>query len=280
MRIALLMRHQPLTRRSPIMPEVVALLGEWGATVDLIYPDDGLVDLGAVRPQHDLYVLRSNSDLALGLFGALHHAGAATLAPYPVASVLRDKVVATQRLLAAGVPVPESFVTMDPEALAPLLDDGPLVLRPCRGSDSRGVRILWDTDDLIGLTTHEGPLLAMRYQPADGRDRKLYCIGGQLFGVKRSWPVRTYEDKLGEPFTVDDELREIALRCGQAMGLDLFGVDIVLSDGKPWVVDMSSFPGFKGVPDAALRLADYIYAAAAKAMNGEAVTMSPTEVAA
>ncbi len=36
----------------------------------------------------------------------------------------------------------------------------------------------------------------------------------------------------------------------------------MISKGHPYVVDLSSFPGFKGVPDAALRLADYIYAAA------------------
>lgn len=280
MRIAFLMRRHPPTRLSPIMPNVVALLEEWGAEVELLYPDEGLVDLARVEARHDLYVLRSNSDLALSVFGALHNAGAATLAPYPVANVLRNKIISTQMLLAAGAPVPETFVTTEPEQLATLLDDGPLVLKPYTGSDGRGVRILWDSDDLVGVTAHEGPLFAMRYQPADGRDRKIYCIGGQLFGVKRNWPVRSYEDKLGEPFTLDDELRDIALTCGRALGIDLFGVDIIYSDGRPWVVDMSSFPGFKGVPDAALRLADYIFAAATKAMNGEPVTASPVEVAA
>ncbi len=278
MRIGFLMRRHPPTRLSPIMPQVISLLTEWGADVDPLYPDDGYVDLGRVRAQHDLYVLRSNSDLALSLAGALHGAGAATLAPYPVANVLRNKIVSTQMLLAAGVRVPDTFVTMEPEQLAPLLDDGPLVLKPYTGSDGRGVRIVWDADDLIGLTIHEGPLFAMRYQPADGRDRKIYCIGGQLFGVKRSWPVKSYQDKMGEPFTLDDELCDIALACGRAMGIDLFGVDIIYSDGVPWVVDMSSFPGFKGVPDAALRLADYIFAAATKAMNGEPVTAAPLEV--
>ena len=76
MRIAFLMRRHPPTRLSPIMPEVISLLTEWGAHVDLLYPDDGVVNLGEVRPEHDLYVLRSNSDLALSLAGALHAAGA------------------------------------------------------------------------------------------------------------------------------------------------------------------------------------------------------------
>jgi hypothetical protein len=36
-------------------------------------------------------------------------------------------------------------------------------------------------------------------------------------------------------------------------------VDVVESGGVPYVVDMSSFPGFKGVPHAALRVADHLY---------------------
>ncbi len=278
MRIAFLMRRHPPTRLSPIMPEVISLLTEWGAHVDLLYPDDGVVNLGEVRPEHDLYVLRSNSDLALSLAGALHAAGAATLAPYPVASMLRNKIISTQMLLAAGVRVPDTFVTMEPEQLAPVLDSGPLILKPYTGSEGQGIRVLWDADDLIGVTGHDGPLFAMRYHPVDGRDRKIYCIGGQLFGVKRTWPVRSYDDKLGEPFTLDDEMRELAFACGRAMGIDLFGVDIVMSNGVPWVVDMSSFPGFKGVPDAALRLADYIYEAAVKAVNGECISGPPVAV--
>ena len=268
MKIAFLMRRHPPTRRSPIMPEVVSLLAEWGADVDLIYPDEEVVDLGRLRPRHDLYVLRSNSELALSLAGALHAGGAAVLNPYPVAAMLRNKIVSTNVLLAAGVPVPETFVTMDPESLAPLLDSGPLVIKPHTGSDGIGVRVVWDADDLIGFSGHSGPIYAMRYYPADGRDRKIYCLGGQLFGVKRIWPVRNYDDKVGKSFTLDEELHRIAVACGEAFGIDLFGVDIVISEGKPWVVDMSSFPGFKGVPDAALRLADYIYAAAAKALDG------------
>src|SRR5437016_11392769 len=51
--------------------------------------------------------------------------------------------------------------------------------------------------------------------------------------------------------------------------LDLYGVDIIESDGTPYVVDMNSFPGFKSVPDAPLRLAKYLYAAAERAARGQ-----------
>jgi hypothetical protein len=47
----------------------------------------------------------------------------------------------------------------------------------------------------------------------------------------------------------------------------------VMSGGRPFVVDISSFPGFKGVPDAPPRLAAYILAAARRACAGEPLSL-------
>jgi len=122
--------------------------------------------------------------------------------------------------------------------------------------------VVWDADELDEVSSTDGPLFAQRYQKPEGPDRKIYCIGGQVFGVERVWPPLSHKDKVGRPFTITAELRDIALRCGRAFGVDLFGLDVIISAGRPYVVDVNNFPGFKGVPDAALRLADYIFAAA------------------
>ena len=71
------------------------------------------------------------------------------------------------------------------------------------------------------------------------------------------------------------ELREITLQCGHAFGIDLYGVDIIESEGTPYVVDMCSIPGFKGVPDAPRLLAQYFYAAAERAARGEPLPQTP-----
>lgn len=269
MRIALLLARHPSRKVSPIMPEVVELLAGWGAKVDPLYPEDTVTRLSGIRVEHDLYVLKSGSELALSLAGALHAAGATIINPYPVAVACRDKVAATRLLQAAGAPTPETYVAAQVAEVSPLLDDGPLVVKPHRGTNGIGVHVVWDPDQLDDAAPHGGVIFAQRYHKPDGRDRKIYVIGGQVFGVKRVWPARSYEEKLGEPFTITGELREIALGCGRAFGIELYGLDIIMSGGRPYVVDISSFPGFKGVPDAALRLADYIYAAAQRVLAGE-----------
>ncbi len=251
------------------MPEVVRLLREWGVIVDVVYPEEQLTDLANIEFDYDLFVLKSGSELALSLAGVLDAAGAVILNPYQVAAQCRDKIIATRILQQASIPTPETYVTTHPNQLAALLDAGPLVVKPYRGSQGRGVTVVWDTDELEGLALGGRPVFAQRYHEPQGRDRKIYAIGGQIFGVKRVWPARTYAEKLGVPFTISPELHDIALRCGQAFGVEVYGLDVIFSEGRPIVVDVSSFPGFKGVPQAALRLSDYIYAAAQRVSAGE-----------
>jgi len=274
-RIAFLMLSHPQTRLSPIMPEVARLLSQWGAKVQVIHPERHLLDLSRFPIEYDLYILKAKTDLALSIAGCLHAHGAAILNPYPVSMMLRDKIITFQKLQKAGIPTPKTYVASHPDQLTRLLEEGPLVVKPYRGSGGDGVRVVWDADEMDNLPSDHEPLFAQRYHKPEGRNRKIYCIQGQVFGVLRVWPARSYEEKLGEPFTITGELRDIALRCGEVFGIDLYGLDIIESSGKPYVVDVSSFPGFKGVPDAALRLADYITLAADRVLAGEPLLPVP-----
>ncbi len=257
LRVAVLLVRHPPSRPSPVVPDMVRRLALLGCSVDVLAPDEDAHDLGRLSADHDLYVLKSGTETALSLAGALHGQGASIVNPYPVAAACRDKVVQTRALLAADLPVPRSWVTSQPGTLAPLLADGPLVLKTPRGSQGRGIVVVHTAPELAAVPAGE-PWLAMRYHRPEGPDRKLYRIGDEVFGVERVFPATTYAEKLGRPFEVSGELRELVLRCGEPFGISLYGVDVVESAGRHWVVDMSSFPGFKGVPDAGARLAAYV----------------------
>jgi ribosomal protein S6--L-glutamate ligase len=176
---------------------------------------------------------------------------------------MRDKVLATKALSEAGVPQPRTYLAWEPAQLAGALALGPLVVKPQRGSKGRGVTIVRTAEELAAVPADGDLYFAQEYRQPDGRDLKIYAIAGAYFGVMRVFPARTYEEKLGEPFEVSADLRELAERAGRAFGVDLFGLDVIMCDGRPTVVDVNTFPGFKGVPDAGTRLGEYIYARAA-----------------
>jgi len=256
------------------MTAVMRILAERGVVVDVFHPSNGVVDLSTVMAAHDLYVLKRTGGLALSLAGALHAQGAAITNPYPVSVALGDKVITSRILQSAGVPIPATYVVAHPDRLAPLLEGGPLVVKPCRGSAGFGVRVVQNVAELSAVPAGREPVFAQRYHAPQGRDRKIYVIGERVFGVKKIFPATTEAEKHGEPFTPSAELSDIALRCGRAFGIDLYGVDIIESGGKPYVVDMCSMPGFKGVPDAPTHLASYLHGAAERAVRGQPVVES------
>src|SRR5439155_5483725 len=112
-----------------------------------------------VEVEHDLYVLKSYTEMSLSLAGALHARGARLLNPYPACAALQSKVVAARLLSGAGVPVPRTWVLADLVLLEPLLADGPLVVKPCLGHGAVAVRVVRDAADLAAAAGSPGLFL-------------------------------------------------------------------------------------------------------------------------
>ncbi len=259
MKIGVITRREKAHKSGSVMGETVELIQSRGVDVEMIYPEDTCLDIARISNECDLYLLKSGSETALSFAGVLHAGGARMINPYPSVVAIRDKIISTKRLLDAGVPLPATYFAADPLQLVDLLKEGSLVIKPFwAASQGRGVEIIGSSEELKRVENDGGLVFAQRYHRADGLDHKLYVIGEEVFGVRRVWPPKNLEDKLGEPFDVTAEMREIALRCGSAFGAGLYGVDVITSDGRPYVVDINTFPGFKGVPHAAALLADYI----------------------
>jgi ribosomal protein S6--L-glutamate ligase len=262
--ITLIVRRDRLLRPGHLIPMLISHLQRSGARVGLVDPDVEPVTLHDLHsPDVDAYVLGSPTEAALSLAGALERAGGVLIPTYAVAAGCRDKIVQTAALSHAGLPVPASWLTVHPESLAGELERGPLLFKDPRGSRGRGLHLVRHRDELRRLSRGT-PWLAMRYHRADGPDLKLYRIGDEVHGVARVFPAHSMADKVGRRLDVTAELRDLALRCGDAFGTTVCGVDVIRSDGRLWVVDMSSFPGFKGVPGAAGRIARVILRARAQ----------------
>jgi ribosomal protein S6--L-glutamate ligase len=248
---------------SPVVVEVAARLRARGFEIDSGTPEEMLVAGDRLAPAHDLYVLKSHTELALSLAASLHMQGARVLNPVPATAAAHNKVLAVQRLRAAGVPVPRTFVTGDAGRLHHLLDErGPLVVKPVRGYRGTGVHVVRSPHDLIALLPLDGPVMAQDLVDGPGEDLKVYVVGERVWAVRKPFSATSFSVP-GRPVPVTPEVEEIALRAGAVSGLGLYGIDIIESPDGPVVVDLNAFPGYKGTEGVAGPMADYIAAYAA-----------------
>ena len=142
---------------NPVVGEAIRLLRSRDVIVDLIVPEQGVTELATLRVEHDLYLLKSGTELALSVAGALHALGATTLNPYPAVAQLRNKFIVTRVLQQAGIPTPATYLTFNPPELAPLLDDGPLMVKPYLGVRRIISKFVWQYDGRRGRRFHGHP---------------------------------------------------------------------------------------------------------------------------
>jgi ribosomal protein S6--L-glutamate ligase len=264
MRVACMLDRRAHAMPTPLLESVFGRLELRRIHVHWIVPEEQLTRADALEPQYDLYLLKSQSQLALSLAAILHARGARLLNRYPACAAVRDKVVAAGRLRAAGIPAPRTWVTHDLGLLESLLQRGPLVVKPQNGLHGAGVHVLRRTADLAALPPPDGPQLVQELVQGIGTDLKLYVVGGRVFGVRKPFSRDSYAEP-GEPCEVPEAARDIALRCGRAFGLGLYGLDVIESPDGPVVVDVNYFPGYRGIPGADALIADYVERLAAAA---------------
>jgi ribosomal protein S6--L-glutamate ligase len=232
--------------------------------------------VAAIRPEHNLYVLKSKTPLTLAIARILDLAGAAIVNSVESCELIRDKIVTTALLARAGIPVPPSWATSEAALAKSLVMESAIWAKPRQGSKGRGIRRLDDLKDLAAYLESDEPstdicglplpLLLQREVPSGGRDLKTYIVSDMVWGVAKPWPIRTVDDKYGVPADVNPDIRAAALACGEVLGLEIYGVDFLVRDGDFFVVDVNALPGFRGPPEGGRQIAAYLYD---RALRGE-----------
>jgi ribosomal protein S6--L-glutamate ligase len=268
MRLRFMLARRP-DGPSHIVAAVAERLRRRGLDVASAVAEEVVERPGRLGAEADLWLLKSYTPLSLSLAGVLHRAGARVLNPYPACLAARDKIAAAQVLEAAGIPAPRSWVTGDLSLLAPLARELPLVVKPYMGWRGEGVRVVRGEAELLALPAPQEPVLVQEFLPGPGVDLRVYVAGDRVFATRKPFSARSFSVP-GVEVPVTDEVRRIALRCGAAFGLGLYGLDLIEAPDGPRVVDVNYFPGYKGIADAAEAVAEYVvrYAEGAISLPG------------
>lgn len=276
MRICFLM--EPPRSSTSVTYDVLNALKSSGADVEVVTERSGLIDLEHFKFDYDLYLFKSHSPLAESLAAAAHYRGAKLLNQYPATMKVRDKVLTDTILLQAGIPAPKTFITDSIENLRPIVREMPVVVKPYRGRRGMGIEICMDEaqfNDLVkrragqeassdddggedGTALGDRLIYAQQYQEHEPFDYKAYAIGDYVYAIKRIFPAKTKEEKLGTPVGDDPELVDLVRKCGKTFGLQLYGVDLVKTPNGYSVIEVNCFPGYKGVPQGGERISNFI----------------------
>jgi ribosomal protein S6--L-glutamate ligase len=269
-RVALLAERRYLTQRQPA--GLVAELGRRECAVSLIDPDSTAISLtdDSWLAGVELCVARGRSQALLTCLLAAERRGVPTLDRHSAIAGVRDKAAMAIALAGAGVPTPPTTLGTPPQLVAELPADlYPVILKPIHGDNCRGLRICHGPDDMARLSpSGDEPLLAQPYLNGDGLDLKLYGVGDRIWAVRKASPLsangaleaRPRGSAEAIPVELTPDLRRLAIECSELFGLELFGVDCLVTPAGPVVIEVNDYPNYTGIPEANEALASHVLA--------------------
>ena len=217
-----------------------------------------------MHPQANLYLLKSHAPQALDVAYHLEQRGAFVVNSWAASMTCQDRVLMAQRMHQADLPWPRTwnFATLEDvlgrdDVLSTL--PFPLIIKSHYSYRGDLVAKVHNVEALQALAPQwsQEPVLLQEFVAGDGWDSKVWVIDQQLFAARRRTPLEPHASKEDVPLSAEElpsEWAQITLEIGRVFNLRLYGVDLLMTERGPIIVDVNAFPGFRGVHGAASAL--------------------------
>lgn len=186
-----------------------------------------------------------------------------------------DKYLATAKLAAAGLPVPETIVCETAETALEAFErlGGDVVIKPVFGAEGRGIVRVSDPEIALRvLRTLErinALLYLQKFVPHPGYDLRILVLDGRPLGAMRRYAADGFRTNIscqgrGEVCTPGDAEVELALKATAAIGATFAGIDLLTGpQGEPFVIEVNGVPGWRAFQqvtgiDVAARVVEYL----------------------
>jgi ribosomal protein S6--L-glutamate ligase len=251
---------------TPHHPVIGVALQQLSATHNVRLLDvRSLTDVEAIaeeekHPLADLYLLKSHAPQALAVAYALEQQAALVVNSWASSIACQDRVLMAQRMRDANLPWPftRSFSTLgsllaDREMLASL--PFPLIIKSYYSHRGDLVDKIDSIDQLEALAAEwsQEPIVLQEFAAGDGWDIKMWVIDHQIFAARRRTPLEPNASKEDFPISPEElpaAWAHIAKEIGRVFNMRLYGIDLLITEHGPMIVDVNGFPGFRGVPGA------------------------------
>jgi ribosomal protein S6--L-glutamate ligase len=213
-----------------------------------------------VHPLADIYLLKSHTLQALKVAHYLEQRTALVVNSWASSLACQDRVLTAERMKEARLPWPHSWSFLSLENV-PRKDSSlarlpfPLVIKSRYSRRGDLVDKVYSVEHLQELAArwNQESFILQEFVHGDGWDIKLWVIDQQVFAARRRTPLEANASKENWPIPTEklpSDWRSIALEVGRVFNLRLYGVDLLATRRGPVVVDINSFPGFRGVAGA------------------------------
>lgn len=196
----------------------------------------------------------------MDLLSGLEATGTRIINPPKAIECAVDKWLTTQKLMQAGIPVPETAVCEDSETAIQLCEQlgGDVVVKPLFGSEGRGI-IRVDSVDLAwrvfrSLERIGAVMYLQRFIPNVECDYRILLLDGEVVGsMKRTAPQDDFRTNAAQAgvcvaWTPSDHEVVLAVQAAVATGCVFCGVDLIYDrDGKAKVLEVNAVPGWKAL---------------------------------
>ena len=211
--------------------------------------------VGVVIPR----IGRSLTDFGVLLLNHLELMGIPTTLSARGLATARNKFATMQRLRGAGLRIPESFLVASKIKAGDVIErtPPPLILKLLSGTQGVGVMKVEKVSDvgpiIDTLVELKQLILIQSYIPNPGEDVRMFVIGDEVVGamVRKAspleWRSNIHLGGKGVLYAPTEAEGEMAVKAARAAGVEIAGVDMIMSKEGPYMIEVNASPGFKGL---------------------------------
>lgn len=202
---------------------------------------------------------RSLTDFGVLLLNHLSLMGVPATLSAAGLSTARNKFATMQKLRAAGLQIPESFLVASKIKAGDVIERSPppLILKLLSGTQGVGVMKVEKVSDvgpiIDTLVELKQLILIQSYVPNPGEDVRMFVVGDEVVGamVRRAspneWRSNIHLGGRGTLYENSQAEAEMAVRAAKAVGVEIAGIDMIMSKDGPYLIEVNASPGFKGL---------------------------------
>ena len=240
---------KPIAATSVISKVVERLHHSW-PTIAIYRPVEGTPPPIWLQDSN-LIMQRGLGPAALRELSALEASGIRCVNGTAATVLCDDRAKLLEILNAAGITVPQSQGASTWNEASTMAGGKPVAIKALQAAIGRGAQVLLaPTGVLPPEQPFAGPYVVQQYLPGNPTVQKIYVAGKRTRGLLKASPLvasRTAIEAV-QPFEVDRETSKLSTQIADALGLEIFGFDLLYGPDGATVVDVNPFPGFRGIP--------------------------------